>query len=254
MADLSVLKPKLTRLKLSGMMDSLQLRFDQAVQERMTFSDFLERLLQDEVERRDTKQLSRRLVKSGLAAEKTLETFDFTFNPKIHEPSVREIGLCNFMRERENVFFVGPSGVGKSHLAQAIGHEAVRRGHEVLFRRTAPLFRWTSSGRGDGSRLRRLKAVISVPLLILDDFGLQLLSEEEQNDLYEVLCERYEKHSTIITSNRDFGEWPMVFSNPLMSSAAMDRLVHHAVKFVIEGKSYRVESFSARQRSLTAGA
>ena len=188
MADLSVLKPKLTRLKLSGMMDSLQLRFDQAVQERMTFSDFLERLLQDEVERRDTKQLSRRLVKSGLAAEKTLETFDFTFNPKIHEPSVREIGLCNFMRERENVFFVGPSGVGKSHLAQAIGHEAVRRGHEVLFRRTAPLFRWTSSGRGDGSRLRRLKAVISVPLLILDDFGLQLLSEEEQNDLYEVLC------------------------------------------------------------------
>jgi DNA replication protein DnaC len=158
------------------------------------------------------------------------------------------------MREHENVFFVGPSGVGKSHLAQAIGHEAVRRGHEVLFRRTAPLFRWVSAGRADGSRTRRLKSVITVPLLILDDFGLQSLSEEEQNDLYEVLCERYEKASTIITSNRDFGEWPSVFSNPLMSSAAMDRLVHHAVKFVIEGKSYRVESFSARQRSLTAGA
>ena len=254
MADLAVLKPKLTRLKLSGMMDSLQVRFDQAMTEKWSFSDFLERLLQDEVERRDSKQLSRRLVKSGLTAEKTLETFDFTFNPKIHEPTVREIGLCNFMKDRENVFFVGPSGVGKSHLAQAIGHEAVRRGHEVLFRRTAPLFRWTASGSGDGSRLRRLKAVVTVPLLILDDFGLQALSEEEQNDLYEVLCERYEKCSTIITSNRDFGEWPTVFSNPLMSSAAMDRLVHHAVKFVIEGKSYRVESFSARQRSLTAGA
>jgi len=254
MADLAVLKPKLTRLKLSGMMDSLQLRFDQAVQEKWSFSDFLERLLQDEVERRDSKQLSRRLIKSGLAAEKTLETFDFSFNPTIHEPSIREIAMCAFMKDHENVFFVGPSGVGKSHLAQAVGHEAVRRGHEVLFRRTAPLFRWVTAGHGDGSRLRRLKSVIAVPLLILDDFGLQSLSEDEQNDLYEVLCERYEKASTIITSNRDFGEWPSVFSNPLMSSAAMDRLVHHAVKFVIEGKSYRVESFSARQRSLTAGA
>ncbi|OPZ54365.1 MAG: Chromosomal replication initiator protein DnaA [Bacteroidetes bacterium ADurb.BinA012] len=251
MADIALLKPKLTRLKLSGMMDSLQLRFDEAVEEKWSFSDFLERLLQDEVERRDSKQLARRLVRSGLSAEKTLETFDFSFNPKIHEPSIREIALCNFMKDKENVFFVGPSGVGKSHLAQAIGHEAVRRGYEVLFRRTVPLFRWVAAGHADGSRLRRLKIVTTVPLLILDDFGLQPLSEEEQNDLYEVLCERYERASTIITSNRDFGEWPTVFSNPLMSSAAMDRLVHHAVKFVIEGKSYRVESFAARQRSLT---
>jgi DNA replication protein DnaC len=112
MADLAVLKPKLTRLKLSGMMDSLQLRFDQAVNGKWSFSDFLERLLQDEVERRDSKQLSRRLVKSGLSSEKTLETFDFSFNPKIHEASVREIGMCTFMKEHENVFFVGPSGVG----------------------------------------------------------------------------------------------------------------------------------------------
>lgn len=253
MADLALLKPKLPRLKLSGMLDSLQVRFDEAVAQKWSFSDFLERLLQDEVERRDSKQLSRRLVKSGLASEKTLEAFDFTFNPKIHEPAIREIAGCGFMKDKENVFFVGPSGVGKSHLAQAVGHEAVRKGYEVIFRRTAPLFRWTTAGRGDGSRIRRLKTVIAVPLLILDDFGLQSLSEEEQNDLYKVLCERYEKSSTIITSNRDFDEWPMVFSNPLMSSAAMDRLVHHAVKFVIEGKSYRVESFSTRQQSLTTG-
>ncbi len=113
MADLALLKPKLARLKLSGMMDSLQLRFDQAVQGKWSFSDFLERLLQDEVERRESKQLSHRLVKSGLAAEKTWKTFDFSFT-RIHEPSVREIALCNFMADHENVFFVGPSGVGKS--------------------------------------------------------------------------------------------------------------------------------------------
>ena len=103
MADIALLKPKLTRLKLSGMMDSLQLRFDEAVEEKWSFSDFLERLLQDEVERRDSKQLARRLVRSGLSAEKTLETFDFSFNPKIHEPSIREIALCNFMKDKENV-------------------------------------------------------------------------------------------------------------------------------------------------------
>jgi DNA replication protein DnaC len=252
MADLAVLKPKLTRLKLSGMLDSLQQRFDEAVAQKWSFSDFLERLLQDEVERRDSKQLAYRLIKSGLDPHKTFESFDFSFNPKIYEPAIREIASCQFLHDKENVFFVGPSGVGKSHLAQAIGHEAVRRGHDVLFRRTAPLFRWIAAGHGDSSYARRLKSVISVPLLILDDFGLQALSDEQQNDLYEVLCERYESASTIITSNRDFGEWPSVFSNPLMSSAAMDRLVHHAVKFVIEGKSYRVESFSSRQQRLTA--
>lgn len=94
---------------------------------------------------------------------------------------------------------------------------------------------------------------MAIPLLILDDFGLQLFSEEEQNDLYEVLCERYEKASTIITSNRDFSEWPLTFTNPLMSSAVMHRLAYHAMKFVIEGKSYRVESFATCQKTFTAG-
>lgn len=251
MDDIAVLKPKLTRLKLSGVLETLSDRTQQAMTEKWPYSQFLDVLASDEVERRDQKQLARRLSKSGLDPQKTLESFDFSFNPRIHQPTIRELATCAFINKRENVFLAGPSGVGKSHLAQALGHEAARRGHELLFRRTAALLQWLAAGRGDGSAERRLRAIASVSLLILDDFGLTPYSEEQQADLYELVCERYERCSTIITSNRDFSEWMSVFSNPLMGSAAMDRLVHRGIKIVIEGKSYRVDSFMKRSRTLT---
>jgi DNA replication protein DnaC len=246
MNDLVLLKPKLTRLKLSGVLETLSARLEQATAERWSYSQFLDCLASDEVERRDYKQLSHRLSKSGLDPAKTLETFEFAFNPRIHEPTIRELANCQFLQRKDNLLFLGPSGVGKSHLAQALGHEAARRGHEVLFRRTYSLLQWIAAGRGDGSYDRRLKHAASIEMLILDDFGLKPLSQEQQSDLYELICERYEKAPTIITSNRDFAEWLSVFSNPLMGSAAMDRLVHRGIKFVIEGKSYRVDSFRKR--------
>jgi DNA replication protein DnaC len=247
MNDYTFLKPKLSRLKLSGILETLPVRMDQAMKEKWSFSEFLDLLLTDEVERRDFKQLSRRLVKSELDPDKTLESFDFTFNPRIHEPTIRELATCLFMEKKENIFFLGPSGVGKSHLAQALGHQGCRKSHDTMFRRTEPLFKWIHSGKGDGTHERRLKLVSSVPLLILDDFGLKSLSEEQQADLYEIICSRYERHSTIITSNRDFSEWPMIFTNPLMGSAAMDRLVDRGIKIVIEGESYRVHNFVKRE-------
>ncbi|MBU0512269.1 MAG: IS21-like element helper ATPase IstB [Chloroflexi bacterium] len=252
MEDMAQLRPKLIRLKLSGIMETLDERTKQAVTEKWAPSHFLLMLLTDEVERRNQTQLARNLSKSELEPGKTLETFDFGFNPKIPEAAIRELATCLFIKKHENIFLLGPSGVGKSHLAQGLGHCACRKGHEVLFRRTVELVQWLSAGQGDGSYDRRLTFASRMELLILDDFGLETLTAEQQAGLYEIICRRYEQASTIITSNRDFGEWQSIFSNPLMGSAAMDRLVHRAASIVIEGRSYRLESFTKRNQILTS--
>jgi DNA replication protein DnaC len=249
MDNVALLKPKLSRLKLSGILETMEYRISQAINERWEYSQFLLMLCTDEIYRRDAKQLCRRISKSSLHPEKTLETFDFRFNPEINPLLIKELATCGFIRTYENIFFVGPSGVGKSHLAQAIGHEACRRGFDVLHYNTYSLFKWIRSGHGDGTYDRRLNQIISVPVLILDDFGLRELSEQNQFDLYEVIQYRYEKSSTIITSNRDCSEWPSVFSNQLMGSAAMDRLVHHGKKIVIKGNSYRVAGKEQKTKS-----
>lgn len=234
---------KLSRLKMPGIAEMLDQRLEQAMQEKWSYSALVEVLLTDEIERRNNKQLTLRLAKSRLNQNKTMETFDFSFNQKIQASLVRELSSCAFIEKKQNVFILGPSGVGKSHLAQAIGHQACRREYDTLFYCTYQLFDWIYAGRGDGTHKKRLAQVIKTPLLILDDFGLQDINEAQQADLYQLIAERYEKGSTIITSNRDFNEWPSIFTNSLLGSAALDRLVHKGIQVVIEGGSYRLAEF-----------
>lgn len=241
--DDTLVAKHLDKLRLLGMRESLEHRLAEAMEGRWSYSTFFETLLTDEIERRANKQLTLRLAKSRLSPEKTLETFDFAFNPKVQASLVKELSACQFVEKKQNIFILGPSGVGKSHLAQALGHEACRKGHEVLFYCTHQLFEWVYAGRGDGTHKKRLWQVIKAPVLILDDFGLQALNEAQQSDLYQLIAERYEKVSTIITSNRDFDEWPSIFINPLLGSAALDRLVHRGIQVVIEGESYRLAEF-----------
>ncbi len=243
MMDNILIMKKLNKLKLPGIAQMLEQRLDQAMKEKWSYSTLVDMLFTDEVERRNQKQLMLRLAKSRLDQNKTLETFNFAFNTTIQAAFIRELSSCEFIEKKQNIFILGQSGVGKSHLAQALGHQACRRERDVLSYCTYQLFAWIYAGRGDGTHKKRLTQVIKTPLLILDDFGLQPLNEAQQNDLYQLITERYEKSSTIITSNRDIDEWSSIFANPLLGTAAVDRLVHRGIKIIIQGPSYRLEEF-----------
>jgi DNA replication protein DnaC len=229
----------LKKLRLSGVLQSLELRVRQAADENVAPSEFLLRLLSDEVERRDSKQLDQRLRRASFEHQRTLEDFDFTFNPHVPRAKVLELATCAFVSRRENVCLVGQTGVGKSHIAQALGHRACVAGHSALYIPAHQMLTELRAARGDGSYDRRLSRFTSPDLLIIDDLGLRTLQGDEPMDLYEIIRQRYERGSIVITSNRALEEWPPLFHDPLLAGAALDRLLHHAEILVLEGESYR---------------
>ena len=235
------LNPKLKSLRLSGILETLEVRNKQAVEEQCSYVEFLQKLLEDEVERRGQKQLIQRLRKSHLDPGKTLETFDFSFNPTINRRQIYDMAACAFVEKAEAIFLLGPAGVGKTHLAQALGHEALRRGYDVLCVRSSQMLQSLHAGRADGSYERRLATFQNVDVLILDDFGLKPMRPPAPEDLYEVIEGRYGKRPIILTTNRAFDEWPELFDNSVLASAALDRLAHGATQLVIQGDSFRAK-------------
>ena len=231
--------PKLKHLRLSGILDTLEVRSRQALDEHWSYAEFLERLLEDEVERRQQKQLSLRVRSADLASDKTIETFDFTFNPGINRQRVYDLATCQFIREKRNALLCGPTGVGKTHLAQALAHAACRLDLDVVFTNAHTMLRHLHAGRADATYDKRLTGYVRPDLLVIDDFGLKPLTSPGPEDLYDVINERYEKGSILITSNRAPGEWAGWFADPLLASAGLDRLVHNAHVVVITGPSYR---------------
>jgi DNA replication protein DnaC len=233
--------PKLKSLRLSGILDTLEVRNRQAIEEKCTYVDFLQRLMEDEVERRNQKQLALRIKRSGLDPSKTLEAFDFSFNTGVNRQQVFDLAAGGYIDRAECVFLMGPAGVGKTHMAQALGHEAVRRGSDVLYTQTSRMLAQINAGRADGTYDRRLAAYIRPDLLILDDFGLKPMRPPASEDLYEVIDGRYGRAPIIITTNRAFDEWLELFDQPVLASAAVDRLAHSATHIVITGDSYRAK-------------
>jgi len=229
----------LKALRLSGVLESLDLRLKQAQEGELDCLEFFELLVQDEIERRNIRRLQKRLKAASFEEEKTIETFDFSFNPKIPKARIRELLSCHFIDKKEHVIFCGPTGVGKTHLAQAIGHQACRLGYAVLFVKARKMFRALYKARADGSWEGRIKNYVKPDLLIIDDFGLNPFKGYEAEDIYEIVCERYQKGSMILTSNRLIADWLSLFPDPLLGNSVLDRLAHQAYQIVIEGESYR---------------
>jgi DNA replication protein DnaC len=233
------LLPKLRQLKLGGMLLTLDLRAAQATERQLSPTEFLALLLDDELERRGQQRLAHHLAQSGCDEHKTLADFDFLAAPAVNRTFVQELATCAFIARHENLLLCGPTGVGKSHLANALAIEALKRDFRVLSRPTPRLLADLHAARASGAYPRFLTRVLTTDLLVLDDFGLQPLLPQATQDLYEIISQRYERGSLIITSNRAFEEWAEVFGNDLLASAALDRLTHHAHTLIIRGESYR---------------
>jgi DNA replication protein DnaC len=236
------LYPKLRALRLSGILQTLDVRVSQAVQNQLAPLEFLALLLDDELERRNQQRQIERMAQSGCNTNQTLAHFDFSAAPGINRILIQDLASCVFIQRHENILMCGPSGVGKSHLANALALEALKRDFRVLIKSTHHLLNDLQVARANGSHPRHLARILACDLLVLDDFGLQPISPQAAQDLYEIITERYERASLIITSNRAFEEWGEVFANDLLASAALDRLTHHAHTLIIRGDSFRQRS------------
>jgi DNA replication protein DnaC len=239
MADMHQLENKMRMLKLSGMVDTLDMRLSQAQKDGIGFREFLELLLEDEVQHRANKRLATRIMRARFEEEKSLEAFDFNFNPKLPAQYIRNLATCQFIERKESVILCGPVGVGKTHLAEALGHQACRAGYNVLFAKSSRLLSDLGGGRADDTWEKRLAHYLKPNLLILDDFAMKEFTKTQAEDLYELIDRRHNSSSMIVTANRAPKDWYPLFPNPVIAESALDRLVSCAHVITLTGKSYR---------------
>ena len=239
MVNVHHLHTKLKRLRLGGMLDTLQVRLEQAEQSHLGYLQFLELMLEDEITRREQRGLARGSPRRTSRRVKTLEEFDFGFNPKIPAAKVRDLATGHFIDAGESVIVCGPVGTGKSHLLQAIGHCACRQGYKVLYTRANRLLAHLGGGHADGTWDSRFRSYLQPDLLIIDDFCLREFTPQQADDVFELIGERHRDLSTMIASNRAPQDWYPLFPNPVLAEATLDRLINRSHHLVLDGRSYR---------------
>lgn len=227
-------------LRLSAMRSTLEARALQTAQGELSFIDAFGMLLQDELDQRKTRLLGRRLQLSGLKEKKSMSEFDWGFNPKIPKGQVLELLTANFVRGREDALLIGAPGTGKSHVAKAIALTAIGADLRVIYREAHILFEDLLQAENMGNKKRFMKNLADADLLIIDDLGLTQLSASNAEQVLEIVMSRYEKKSTLVTSNRIISDWHKMFGDATLASAVLDRLMHHCNLLKFEGRSYRL--------------
>lgn len=226
-------------LKLSGMLENLDMRLMEAERNDLDYHDFLSMMLTDELETRTARKISRLLHGAGLGTEKTMETFDFGFNPSINQKLIRGLASCRFIERGEGVFLLGPTGTGKTHLAKAFAHQACRRMYSVGFYTFSNLLAEMAKADLQNRLPRMMTKLHRLDLLVLDDFGFKAIDQHSAERFYLLVDGRFGQRSIILTSNRAMTDWIGLFPDPVMANAILDRLAHTSHQIVIKGQSYR---------------
>jgi DNA replication protein DnaC len=236
----NALATALKHLRLSGLLDSLEVRLQEAAGNGLSHAEFLELILQDELAVRADRQLQRRVKAAQFRERKTLEDFEWSFNPSIKRKQIYDLASGRFIRETRDVLFLGPPGVGKSFLVQAIAYQAIKAGFVVLYRSIFDLIRDFLRDEALGGEDKVLARYLKPDLLVIDDMGMKQLPKRSGEYLFEIIMRRYETRSTVMTSNRPLEDWGKLLGDVPSATAILDRFLHHAEIVQITGKSYRL--------------
>jgi DNA replication protein DnaC len=236
------LRQALKQLRLSGLLESLEVRLHEAASHHLNHVEFLELILQDELAVRADRQLQRRIKTAGFRELKTLDDFDWSFNPSIKKKQVFDLATGRFIREHRDVLWLGPPGVGKSHLVQALAYQSLKAGFIVLYRSIFDVVRDFLHDEAVGKEDKILSRYLKPDLLIIDDMGMKQLPKRSGEYLFEIIMRRYETRSTMMTSNRPLEDWGKLIGDVPSATAILDRFLHHAEIVQITGKSYRLRN------------
>lgn len=244
---------QLSQLKLAGIIKTLDIRNQEAIKSNLSYVEFLELLIEDELTNRKDNAYKKKFYRAHFPYTKTLEEFDFTFQEKLDKRLIFDLATCNFIRKKENVIFIGPPGVGKTHLSIAIGLKAIAQNFNVIFTTVSDMLSNILISKADGTFYQKLKYYTNCDLLILDELGYKRLNPNVVDEFFEVISRRYEKSSTIITSNKSFKEWGDIFHDSVLASAIIDRIIHHCNVVIIQGESYRMKDKKLKNKGVISG-